>query len=509
MASFSELPIAVRDRAIAAATNAIVLIDGNPGQGHIVYVNPAFERLTGYSVDEAIGQSLMLLKHPETDLATLRELITAIREGRETEVTLQGRRKDGSAMWNDVTLAPVRDEEGTITHFVHIFNDATARKELERQTLALARSEKMRALGQMASGIAHDLNQSLQLIAAHNELARQQLEQATPDLDEVRELCTVAAQAALDAGEAVKRLLLFTRGAPDDTPQRVDLVTIAGEVARLTAPRWRDLAQAQGRAIELRLELRDRPVVLAPAAPLRDALTNLLFNAIDALPHGGAIRLRVEQRDGLAWIEVADTGVGMPPEVQARVFEPFFTTKGEGGTGLGLAIVFGVVERCGGRITIDSTPGQGTTIRLSLPLAPELPQTAPPPPCPDDARAGGPALRVLAVDDEPAITRAVQRILRPAGHLVRCAASGEQALEELATAPVDVVVSDLGMGTGMTGWDLAARVRADWPAVRFILATGWGAGISQAEAEAKGVERVLAKPYRPDDLLQALAAPVS
>jgi CheY-like chemotaxis protein len=361
----------------------------------------------------------------------------------------------------------------------------------------------------MASGIAHDLNQSLQLIAAHNDLARQQLDQAAPDLDEVRELCTVAAQAALDAGEAVKRLLLFTRGAPDDTPQRVDLVTIAAEVARLTAPRWRDLAQAQGRAIELKLELTDRPVVLAPTTQLRDALTNLVFNAIDALPHGGAIRLRVEQRDGLAWIEVADTGVGMPPEVQARVFEPFFTTKGEGGTGLGLAIVFGVVERCGGRLTIDSAPGQGTTIRLSLPLAPELPQAAPPPPRSPSERAGGPALRVLAVDDEPAITRAVQRILRPAGHLVRCAASGEQALEELATAPFDVVVSDLGMGTGMTGWDLAARVRADWPAVRFILATGWGAGISQAEAEAKGVERVLAKPYRPDDLLQALAAPAT
>jgi CheY-like chemotaxis protein len=197
----------------------------------------------------------------------------------------------------------------------------------------------------------------------------------------------------------------------------------------------------------------------------------------------------------------------MSAELQARIFEPFFTTKDNGGTGLGLALVFGVVEQHGGRITVRSAPSLGTTFRITLPsVAPG--RLEPPPvvvslPLPPEQTVG--RMRVLAVDDEPAMTRAIVRMLRPGGHHVGVAGSGEEALDVLSAEAFDVVISDMGMGAGMNGWELAAAVKREWPEVRFQLATGWGTAIDLAEAHAKGVEAVLAKPYRPIDLHQALA----
>ena len=185
------------------------------------------------------------------------------------------------------------------------------------------------------------------------------------------------------------------------------------------------------------------------------------------------------------------------------MFEPFFTTKGEGGTGLGLAMVFGIVEQHGGHIEVNSAPGDGTTFRITFPLvgvsAPAEPSAAPAAPI-----GALIPLRILAVDDEPMMTKAVVRMLKPSGHVVSVAGSGEEALEKLAEQTFDVVVSDMGMGAGMNGWELAEAVRRRWPKVRFLLATGWGAAIDPAEARAKGVEAVLAKPYQLADLLRVL-----
>jgi CheY-like chemotaxis protein len=234
-------------------------------------------------------------------------------------------------------------------------------------------------------------------------------------------------------------------------------------------------------------------------------MTNLIFNAVDALPTGGTIHLRVEARDGQGIIEVADSGLGMSAEVQARVFEPFFTTKGESGTGLGLAMVFGIVEQHGGHIEVRSAPGDGTTFPITFPLA-EASAQAEPSIAPAQLELSRP-LRVLTVDDEPMMTKAVVRMLKPSGHVVSVAASGEEALEKLTEQTFDVVVSDMGMGPGMNGLELADAVRLRWPDVRFLLATGWGAAIDPGEARVRGVEAVLSKPYHPVDLLQALERP--
>jgi DNA-binding response OmpR family regulator/nitrogen-specific signal transduction histidine kinase len=391
------------------------------------------------------------------------------------------------------------------TVMVHI-EDITEAKRAEQQREAMAQSEKLRALGTMATGIAHDLNQSLMLVASYSELARQALVEVPLNVMELDNLLSTTTQAALDGGESVKRLLLFTRAPTEHAGEAVDLTSVVGDAARLTAPRWRDASQAEGRPISLHIEAGGQTIIHGTPGRLRELMTNLIFNAVDALPKGGTIRLRVVTEGDQGIIEITDSGVGMSAEVQAHIFEPFFTTKGESGTGLGLAMAFGIVKQHGGHIEVRSMPGDGTTVRMYLPLMATAPSIGAKPARVAPARSDTPRpLRVLSVDDEPMMTRAVVRMLKPAGHVVSVAASGEEALEKLAAQPFDVVVSDMGMGAGMNGWELADAVRRRWPSVRFLLATGWGATMDPGEARIRGVEAVLSKPYHPADLLRALA----
>jgi CheY-like chemotaxis protein len=353
----------------------------------------------------------------------------------------------------------------------------------------------------MASGVAHDLNQSLALVAGHADLAAQAVQ--TSDNGAAREHLETIAAAAQSGGDSVKRLLVFARNTAPGEPERLDAGVLLRELAGLTAPCWRDQAQAQGRPIHMQLEVADGELAVRGwPADLREALTNLVFNAVDALPQGGNIRLAVQRRGDVVEISVADNGVGMPPEVQARIFEPFFTTKGERGTGLGLAMVFGIVEQHHGQLSVDSRPNGGTTITIGLPTAPdEAPLQASDPEL-QTARRG---LRLLVVDDEPALARMVARLLGSEGYSIATVHSGQAAVDWLERGVCDVIVSDLGLGEGMTGWDLAATVRRRWPSTRFILSTGWGADIDSAHARARGVDAVIAKPYRGAELRHLVA----
>jgi signal transduction histidine kinase len=232
----------------------------------------------------------------------------------------------------------------------------------------------------MASGVAHDLNQSLALIAGYSELAQQAVRESEPRLSEVERQLEIVVRGAMDGGETVMRLLRFGgRAATEgEREQPVELGPLLQDVATLTAPRWRDQLQADGRSIELSV-VREGGLWIGGIAPeLREALTNLVFNAVDALPNGGRIRLRALRDGADVVLEVTDDGVGMPAEVQQRVFEPFFTTKGERGTGLGLALVFATVEQHRGTVALDSAPGRGTTFRLSFPAIAPPGSTAPP-----------------------------------------------------------------------------------------------------------------------------------
>ena len=377
----------------------------------------------------------------------------------------------------------------------------TARVSRQRQKqLEASRSEKLRALGQLASGVAHDLNQSLGIIAGYSDLARQLLDEPDLDTRALRENLHLIAQAAQDGGETVKRLLTYGRAQPDGDPDVVDVTGLLQDVVKLTAPRWRDLAHRDGCQIDMCITVERDPMVRCWPGMLREAITNLVFNAVDALPRGGVITLAAREADGEVQISVTDDGPGIAPDLQARIFEPFFTTKGERGTGLGLSMVFGIVERHGGTVTVESEPGHGTAFTISLPVRP-----APATPAPIDDVPAVTQLRVLSVDDEPALATLVASFLRKDGHLVVTATTGELALQRLREGMFDLVVSDLGLGDGISGWDLAEQVRAEHPATRFILATGWGSGIDGEEARTRGVDAVLPKPYRADGLRKLVA----
>jgi PAS domain S-box-containing protein len=471
--------------------------------GRVVDANAAAEQILGQPLAQLRGRvwspmaEHLVREDGAPAPADERPMVVALRTRRPVHnVTLGLRRPDGERRWIQVDAVPIFGPDGELKQVVTCCIDVTERREVERQRLVLAQTEKLRALGQMAGGVAHDLNQYLGLVAGHAELALHALQQGTADRESLVDSLRTIVQAAMDGAETVKRLLAFARPRQEGPAQRVNLGDLLQEVAKLTAPRWRDAAQAQGRPIHLHLEVDEAVVIEGWPESLREALANLVFNAIDALPHGGTIRL-VARRDGAhAVVEVTDSGIGMTPEVQAHIFEPFFSTKGERGTGLGLPMVFGIIQRHGGEIRLESAPGQGTTVRLTFPLAAPAPVAA----AGAAPVGGGRPLRILAVDDEPAIARMVALMLEPDGHAVTVATSGEEALARLAEAPFDLVISDLGMGSGMNGWELAEHVRARYPRVRFALATGWGAQIDPAEARAYGVSAVIAKPYRLVDL---------
>jgi len=227
-------------------------------------------------------------------------------------------------------------------------------------------------------------------------------------------------------------------------------------------------------------------------------LLNLVFNAIDAMPRGGRLTLASWAEGGRVCVAVKDTGVGMAPEVLQRIFEPFFTTKGPQASGLGLSVSYGIIRRHEGEITVESRPGEGTTFTIRLPI-----RESPPPQVegvPKPARAG---LRVLVIDDEAEVRETLRDLLEAAGQEVWEAGSGREGLELLERQRVDLVCTDLGM-PGMSGWEVAERVKARWPGQKVALITGWGAWVEPEELRAHGVDFLINKPFQLKEILGVL-----
>ena len=448
------------------------------------------------------GQPLMAETHP---VARCLQSLTPVRGA-----TVRIDRPDGTHGWLEFGASPVLLANGTVDHVVATVTDATARRQAELQMRAIRRIEKMRALGEMAGAVAHDVNQSLSLIAGHAELALGTLQGERPEQTAlaIQALETIL-RAAHEAGTALRRLQSFVR-IGQSTMTRVDLARLLIEVSQFTAPKWRDGPQMEGRSIALTVDTLGPAYTLADANDIRELLTNLVFNAVDAMPTGGHIVLRARQVGSEVELEVVDTGVGMHRDVSARIFEPFFSTKGDQGTGLGLSIAAEIVERHGGAISIDSEPGRGTTVHVSFPSVdaemPSVEGSVDPPLAMvvlDELRH----LKVMAVDDETRLGHLIAGMLQPLGHKVVVAETGEEALRFMADAvePFDVVISDLGMGSGMNGWSLASEVKQTYDDVQFILATGWAGQLDSEAAQREGVDAIVSKPYRAEDLTLALA----
>jgi signal transduction histidine kinase/ActR/RegA family two-component response regulator len=375
---------------------------------------------------------------------------------------------------------------------------------VRRTQAQLIQSEKHRALGEMAAGVAHDFNNRLAVVLGQAEFTIAQLDEGQLGAAEVRRRLEIIRSAALDSAETVRRLLEFTRATPHPAAaQPLDVEELFASVLRVAEPRWKDEAHARGRPIEVVTDFRPVPPLMGNAAELREVLVNLVFNALDAMPHGGTLTVSTRRETDAVCLAVQDTGVGMPEEVAGRVFEPFFTTKGPQRSGLGLSVSYGIVRRCDGNFTVESRPGRGATFTVRLPLRQPAPAPIEPAGTPLPADGDG-TLRILVIDDEDIVRETLSDLCRAAGHEVVEARSGREALGILAGQSLDLICTDLGM-PGMTGWQLAEKIRAEWPGLKIALVTGWGAEVATDELGAHGVDFLLAKPFRRGDVLRVLS----
>jgi signal transduction histidine kinase/ActR/RegA family two-component response regulator len=361
----------------------------------------------------------------------------------------------------------------------------------------LVRSEKLRALGEMASGIAHDFNNVLASIVGRAQLLLRHI-----DDPKLRRWIEIIERSALDGAHTVRRLQEFTRIRRDQPFAAVDLNQVVRDALDATESRWGAEAHREGIEIRVKSALDPRrPHVLGHAAELREALVNLILNALDAMPSGGTLVLRTAEAGERVDLAVSDTGVGIPADLRGKIFDPFFTTKGPKGTGLGLSMTYGILTRHEARVTVDSEEGRGTTFVLSFPRTAVRLDRAPAAPL---ARASVPALRCLVVDDEAQVGEVLGDLLASAGHHAVVCSDGSQAVARFGRESFDVVFTDLSM-PGLSGWQVARAVKSRAPQVPVFLVTGFGAEVSSDDLRAHGVDAVLAKPLRISELLGALA----
>ncbi|MEK7329770.1 MAG: ATP-binding protein, partial [Candidatus Eisenbacteria bacterium] len=354
--------------------------------------------------------------------------------------------------------------------------------------------ERLRVAGELASGIAHEFNNVLAAILGRVQLLRLRAREAALSPHELEDAFGVMELAARDGAETVRRLRQFGKDEVADAAESVDLDAVIREAAEFTRPRWKNAAEGGGVHIEVSLESSPGAWVRGNAAQLREVFTNLILNAVDALPRGGTLRLGTGAQDGSVTAIVEDDGVGMTPETLQRVFEPFFTTKGVQGTGLGLSMVYGIVQRHGGKLAVRSHPGRGTRIELSFPRS-----TAAQPPAPPEASAPVGSLSVMVVDDEPAVLGLLVDILEALGHRAVGHGSGESALEDFQPGRFDLVLTDLGM-PGINGWELSQSLRAKDDSVTIAFVTGWGEEVDAERARRAGADAVVAKPFGIEDV---------
>jgi PAS domain S-box-containing protein len=475
---------------------AIYMLDP---EGRVTNWNAGAQRIKGYAPNEIIGEHFSRFYTPEDLNAGVpkRALETARETGRY-EAEGWRVRKDGTRFWASVVIDAIKDDEGKLIGFAKITRDMTEKREarlrLDESREQLFRSQKMEALGQLTGGLAHDFNNLLTAILGACELAMRNLD----DREKLKRMLDGVRGSAQRGASLTRQLLAFARAQQLEIKQ-IDLKQFLAEVTTLLRPSLRS-------NIELVTEISDQ---LWPAdtdaAALELAILNLAFNARDAMKDGGQLKISAHnvvlegEPDGLRGehvaLTVADTGTGMPPEVIDRVFEPFFTTKGFGeGTGLGLSQVFGFAKQIGGGISVESKPGKGATFTLYL-------RTSRGATAAETARDGHHSLgRVLIVEDDMLLAELAAGMLAELGFEVVIAHSAKEALEQLAGGDrPKLIFSDVVMPGGISGIELARKVRDRFPELPILLTTGY----SEEVGGSHGFP-VLQKPYEMDGLASAL-----
>jgi len=478
----------------------MILTDPRQDDNPIVFANKAFLDLTGYEESEIIGRNCRFLQGADTDRAAVADLRDAVARREAISLEILNYKRDGSAFWNAVFIAPVFDDHGELIYFFASQLDVTRRRSSEQ---SFRQAQKMEAIGQLTAGLAHDFNNLLQVVAGNIDLV------LAGDLDERQHrLLSNAAKAAERGTKLTRQLLAFARKTRLE-PRRINLNDLIHEFGDL-------IDNTVGAQIRLVTALERRlPDVLIDPSHLEMALLNVLINARDAMPQGGTVTISTQlwKLNGNAAahqlpegdyvvLTIADEGAGMSEEVRRRATEPFFTTKGQDrGTGLGLAMVHGFVQQSLGRLELESAPGDGTQVRMLFPVATEESQR---PLRPAPRQGGGRAAAhgtetILLVEDSDDVRALAAEVLGALGYRIVLARSGEEALEMHAKETIDLLFTDIVMPGGMSGLELVERFASIAPGVPVLMTTGYNEDLVADIPRGTALD-VIGKPYRREEL---------
>jgi two-component system cell cycle sensor histidine kinase/response regulator CckA len=469
-------------------------------EGNITFFNEYAQKFFNFTASEIMGKNVVGTIVP----FELRDMILDIpknpnkyRVNENENIT-----KDGRKVWVSWSNKPILDGDGRCVGTIAIGHDITERKQMEERFL---QAEKLKALGEMAGGVAHDFNNFLAAILGRAELMKLQLN-AHGKRDRRRstkhllEGLDVIDRAASDAAETVRRIQEFTRTKAEKDLSQIELNQLVREVLELTRPLWKDESESKSIRYTIKEDLRaNRPVKGIPSE-LREVIINLVINALDAMPSGGKLTVKTETNGRFNCLSVSDTGSGIPKDIQTKIFDPFFTTKGPKSSGLGLSVSYGIIERHGGEILLSSEEGRGSTFQVRLPATAGYREQA----VHEDLPQGNEKATILVIDDEVEIRNNLSEILSLEGHRVTVAGDGQEGLQAFKTKQFDMVLTDLGM-PGMSGWQLAREIKHLSPATPIAIITGWGSEPDPQQMQEAGVDLYIAKPFRIGDVRKLIA----
>jgi PAS domain S-box-containing protein len=483
--------------AVDQSPAAVIITDPS---GRIVYVNRKFTEISGYSSEEVVGQNPRLLKSGKTSADQYRQLWSTIQSGATWRGEYQNRRKNGDLYWASTTIAPVKDERGTITNFVAIQEDVTDTRSLEAQ---LRQAQKMEAVGRLAGGVAHDFNNLLTVITSYSQLLLEDMAAADPrraDLQEIQ-------RAAIGAAGLTRQLLAFSRQQVLE-PRVLNLNDVLSAAGKM-------LQRLIGEDVALQLTLApDLGNVKADPGQIEQVIMNLAVNARDAMPDGGKMTIETSNIDldasyaaqhavvapgSYILVAVTDTGSGMDEPTKARLFEPFFTTKEIGrGTGLGLATVYGIVKQSNGYIWVYSELGHGTSFKVYLPRVSEAAAAA------AETRPlllNGGTETILLAEDASGVRAVAQEILKRLGYTVLVAHDGHSALQlaRARTEPIHLLITDVIMPE-MSGRQLADRLKEQRPGLKVLFVSGYTDDAIVRHGMLEPGIAFLQKPFTPQTL---------
>ncbi|MEK6406268.1 MAG: GAF domain-containing protein [Acidobacteriota bacterium] len=462
-------------------------------EGRLIWFNEQLIKQSGYSRQELESGDYRLFVFGDQKKVAIERFTRAL-EGEAQTFEMNVVMKSGQNRLLLLTHTPIYDE-GRVTSILSIARDITEDRVASERA---AQADKLRALGQLASGVAHNFNNILAAILGHAQLIKRDC----PD-EGLAQRIDIIEQAALDGAQTVKRIQAFGVQQNEGLNEAIDVNQLIQDSTTLTKARWCDEAQARGLQYDVDLDLHTIPGVRGSGSELREVFVNIILNALDAMPQGGRLRIATDLKDGFIHASLTDSGIGMTSDVCEHVFEPFFTTKGTSGIGLGMAVSYSIIERHNGRIEARSSPGRGTTFTISLPVADSVQKQVV-----RDRRARPRSANVLVVDDDQRVRDALVGMLNSAGHRTDHAGSGHEALAKLEHAQFDLVFTDLSMPE-MDGWAVASEVRRRWPDVKVVLITGHAVSAETVDDNRDLVSEVIFKPILFDDLSSTLSQVLS